>query len=69
MNLLEHYIKEVHSVEDVTNEFEESNGYPSKEPMLKVKLCVDCYGIEKDVEEIFFLSQWEEAKKNGYYMA
>lgn len=69
MNLLEHYIKEVYSVEDISNKFEESVGYPPKEPMRKVRMRVNCYGREEDTEHTFFLSEWEEALKQGYYMA
>lgn len=29
---------------------------------------VDCYGVKSDVEQIFRASEWEEAKKKGYFM-
>lgn len=69
MNLLEHYILEVYSVNDITEKFKEKCGYAPKESMLAVKARVVCYGKEEDIEKVFFQSEWEEAKKQGYYMA
>lgn len=68
MNLLENYIKEVYSVTDVTNRFTEKTGEIPKEPLLKVKLRIDCYGCVEDTVKMFFASEWEEVKKKGYYM-
>ena len=69
MNLLEHHIQQVHSVKDVTKWFVEKTGQKPKEPLLKVKLRVNCYGNESEETKMFFRSEWEEAKRNGYYMA
>ncbi len=69
MNLLEHYIKEVHSVDDVTNKFEEKNGYLPSEPLLKVDLTYDCCGQITRETRFFFRSEWEGAKLKGYFMA
>lgn len=69
MNLLEHYIKEVYSVEDITEEFEEKVGRKPVDPMVEVKMRVNCYGREEDTTQIFFRPKWEEAQKQGYYMA
>lgn len=69
MNLLEHYILEVYSAEDITEKFKERIGCYPKEDMLAVKARVVCYGKEKDIEKVFFASEWEEAQKQGYYMA
>lgn len=56
MNLLEHYIKEIHSVKDITNEFTERCGYVPNEPLLEVDLTYTCYGVvERD--KMIFLSQ------------
>lgn len=35
MNLLEHYIVEIHSEKDITNEFTQHCGYVPKEPFYK----------------------------------
>ena len=69
MNLLEHYIKEVHSIDDVTNKFEQKNGYPPNEPLLKVDLTYDCYGVTERDTRHFFKSEWETAIVKGYFMA
>lgn len=69
MNLLEHYILEVYSTEDITEKFKERCGYSPRETMLSVKARIVCYGKEEDIEKVFFLSEWEEAQKQGYYMA
>lgn len=65
MNLLEHYIKEVHSVMDVTNRL----AYPASEPMYAVDLTYDCYGAIERKTKHFYKSEWEEAQKKGYFMA
>ncbi len=69
MNLLEHYIKEVYSVEDITEEFKRNVGHEPCRPMVKVKMRVNCYGKEEDAESTFFADEWETAQKQGYYMA
>ena len=69
MNLLKHYIKEVHSLADVTNEYEDVVQRKLKEPAFKVTMTIDCYGIEKKVTEYFLKSEWEYVSKVGYYMA
>lgn len=69
MNLLEHYIQQIYSIEEVTKCFVEKTGTQPKEPLLKVKLRVNCYGNESEETKMFFRSEWEEAKKNGYYTA
>lgn len=69
MNLLEHYIKEVHSVDDVSNIFEEANGFLPKEPFLKIDLTYDCHGAIGRNTRYFYKSEWEDAQKKGYFMA
>ena len=69
MNLLEHYIKEIHSVKDITNKFTERTGYVPDEPLLQVELTYDCYGVVKRTAETFWQSNFERAKKQGYFMA
>ena len=69
MNILEHYIKEIHSAEDVTDLFEEKNGYPPHEQLFKVDLTYDCYGLIKREVRYFFKTEWEDAQKKGYFLA
>ena len=69
MNLLEHYIKEIHSVKDITNRFTERAGYEPCEPLLEVELTYDCYGVVKRTTKVFWKSNFERVKKKGYFMA
>lgn len=69
MNLLEHYIQEVHSVQDETNNYIQRTGETPKEPLLKVDLTYNCYGCVERENKLFTKSQWETIKKNGYFMA
>ena len=68
MNILEQYIDEVYSVEDVTKEMEEHGIAVGDERFFRVCMKVDCYGNKSDTEQIFRASEWEEVKKKGYFM-
>lgn len=69
MNILEHYIEAVHSVIDVTEQFEKSQGYPPLEQLFKVDLTYDCYGLIKRETRFFSKTEWEDAQKKGYFLA
>ena len=69
MNLLEHYIKEIHSVQDVSNKFEKATGLKPKEPLYEVDVTVNCYGIVERKREFISKSEFEQAKKQGYFLA
>lgn len=69
MNLLEHYIKEIHSVQDVSNKFEKVTGRKPKEPLYEVDVTVNCYGAVERKREIMRKSKFEQAKKQGYFLA
>ena len=69
MNMLEHFIKEIHSVRDITEEFKQHSGYKPTEPLLQVDLTYDCYGIITRETKTFWKSDFERAKKEGYFMA
>lgn len=62
MNLLEHYIEEIHSVEEVERQ-EWMNG-----PYVKVDITIDCYGSIERKTTYYPLSYWESIKEKGYYM-
>lgn len=68
MNLMEHYIIDVYSVVDVTEELKQ-HGIDSSEDMLKVDVLYDCYGIKERRCVTMSKSKWEEAKTNGYFLA
>ena len=75
MNLLEHYIEKVISVDDVTKEWEDfmrkdDPNFVENDPMLKVEMIVSCYsnmiyGTIKTLHK----SEWDKIQEQGYYMA
>ena len=74
MNLLEHYIEKVISVDDVTKEWEkhmqkEDPNYIELDPMLEIKVLVNCMGVEEYNILWYHKSEWDKIKEQGYYMA
>ena len=69
MNLLEHYIKEIHNVQDVSDKFEKATGGEPKEPLYEVDVTFDCYGVVERKRRIMSKSDLEQAKKQGYFLA
>ena len=69
MNLLEHYIKEIHNVQDVSDKFERAIGHKPKEPLYEVDVTVDCYGVVERMRKNMNKSEFEQAKKQGYFLA
>lgn len=68
MNLLEHYIKEVVSVEDVTNKYPEIFDIVN-EPIYEIKLIVNCYGNKQTVQVMWHKTEYETNLQRGYYFA
>jgi hypothetical protein len=68
VNLLENYIKKVHSIINVSDRFKKYDWYDG-EPMYEVVMTVDCWGNVKEYTHIFRKSEWETAVKLGYFMA
>ena len=52
MNLLEHYIKKVHSITDVTDKAKKYVFYRVGDKYVKVNMDIVCYGIEENVTKI-----------------
>lgn len=69
MNITEHWITKVHSVEDVTKKYEELVGRQLEQPALKVTMKINCYGTEEKTTQYFLQKEWEHALKQGYYIA
>ena len=69
MNLLEHYIKEIHNVEDVSDEYERAIGHKPKEPLYEVDVTFDSYGVVERDRRFMDKSEFEQAKKQGYFLA
>ena len=69
MNLLEHYIQEVHSIEDVTKEYENVVNRKPEQHVLKIIMTVNCYGNVERVIKFFLKSEWEHSLEQGFYLA
>ena len=69
MNLLEHYIKEIHNVQDVSDKYEKAIRQKPKEPLYEVDVTFDCYGVVERIKKIMSKSALEQAKKQGYFLA
>lgn len=54
---------------DIANKFTEHCGYEPGEPLLGVDLTYDCYGVVNRGYMTFWKSDFERAKKQGYFMA
>ena len=71
MNLLEHYIIDIVSVEDCTDEFVEymkKDGKPNfkaEEPYYNVEILADCYGRIGRYKQMWRKSELERNKKAG----
>ena len=73
MNLIEHYIKEVLSVKDITEEYKEIikvyyEDIVIDEPVYEVKMKINCYGREETVIVVWDKSEYEGNINRGYYM-
>lgn len=68
MNLLEHYIKEIHSVEKCEEEWTKDEIFEGEE-FLKVDVTYDCYGVIERRVHYWNKEQFEKIKKDGYFMA
>ena len=69
MNLLEHYIKEIHNVQDISDKFARETGHKPKEPLYEVDVTFDCYGVVERKRRIMSKSDLEQTKKQGYFLA
>ena len=75
MNLLEHYIKKVISVVDVTKEWEkymqeeEDPNFIETDPMLEIKVLVNYMGVEEYNILWYHKSEWDKIQEQGYYIA
>lgn len=59
MNLIEHYIVEVHSEISLL----------TIQNFIEVDLTYDCYGSIKRNLFMFTIDEWKEAKERGYFLA
>ena len=68
MNLIENYIKKIHSEKDITKDYIKKIGKAPLENLIEVDLDYDCYGSLKRDNIIFTESQWKEVKRQGYFL-
>ncbi len=66
MNILENYIKEIHSVKPYTEDW--TKDFPDRE-FVEVDITVNCYGCIERKRDVFSTKEWEEIKEQGYYWA
>lgn len=59
MNLLEHFIIEVH-------EIKEFDDYPN---IIEVDVTTKCYGVKQITKQSFSKEQWQKAVEQGYFLA
>ena len=69
MNLLEHYIKEIHNVEDVSDKYEKAIRQKPKEPLYEVDATFDRYGGVERKSRVMSKSDFEQAKNQRYFLA
>ncbi|MCA1064693.1 hypothetical protein LCL98_14700 [Rossellomorea aquimaris] len=67
MNVLEHYIKEIHSVDPYDVSFDTKEFAHKK--FVKVDVTTNCYGTTRRTDEIFSVAEWEKIKKQGFWMS
>lgn len=68
MNLLEHYIKNVICIEDITDNYQRKFGTVD-EPIYRIKMTVNCYGCKTTEEVVWRKSTYETNIQKGYYLA
>lgn len=65
MNLLEHYIKDILSVEEYSAEW--TKEFPERS-FVKVKITYECYGRVETGIHVWNTDQWESIQQKGYFM-
>jgi hypothetical protein len=65
MNILEHYIVEIHSV--TPYEADWTSEFPDRK-FVQVDMTHDCYGQVLRNTHVFNTKEWEQIKSQGYYM-
>lgn len=59
MNILEHYIKEVHDIKECENYSD----------IIEVDVTCDCWGSIQRTKHFTSKKQWQKDLENGYFMA
>lgn len=70
LNLLEHYVKRIYSIKDITGRVKEHIDKPDLlTKYYEVDMDVVCYGVNERVKEIFTDEGLDELKNRGFYLA
>lgn len=67
MNILEHYIVEILSVEPCTEEWTSQDWVKDKN-FLTIRVITDCYGCIEERKTVETVEGWERIKDRGYFM-
>ena len=51
------------------DKYEKAIGQKPKEPLYEVDVTFDCYGVVERTRKIMSKSEFEQAKKQGYFLA
>ena len=65
MNLIESYLKEIHSVKPCTAEW--TKEFPDRE-FVEVDVTEDCYGRVTRRDHVFTVQEWADFQEKGYRM-
>ena len=74
MNLLEHYIRKIIDITDVSDEYikrigKDSQEFKLEEPIYRVELECECYGHIETRTEMWYRSHFEEILRRGYFLS
>lgn len=64
MNLLEHYIKEIHSEKPTIYELPHGDFIT----LVELDITIDCYGNIERIKTTMAKDKWLKAKEKGYYL-
>lgn len=65
MNLLEHYIEEIHSEQEFKYEILNDDFVA----LVEADVTINCYGVVERVKTTMAKDKWLKAKELGYYLA
>lgn len=64
MNLVEHYIEEVHSVKPYVEDWTRK----LNKPFVIVELTYNCYGTYGEHKWVYSVDEWNEIREKGFYL-
>lgn len=64
MNLVEHYIEEVHSVKPYVEDWTRK----LNKPFVIVELTYNCYGTLGEHKWVYSVDEWNDIREKGFYL-